>query len=276
MHLIDTHAHLYFDQFAHDLPAFIGRALAAGVSHIFLPNVDLATSSSLFALASQYPQQCFAMAGLHPCSVDVHYEQTLQQISQQLENPPLPLYGIGETGIDYYWDTTYALQQQASLQQHLLWAKQYRLPIVLHTRQSFDDTYRIVAQANSDELTGVFHCFSDGVEQAQMVADLGGFYVGIGGNVTYKKKGMADVVRQLPLEWIVLETDAPYLAPEPYRSARDPLQKRNEPAHIALIAQYIAQLKGVSVATVAEITTRNALTLFERSIGGGKAPSPLH
>lgn len=264
--LVDTHAHIYLNQFDTDRDLVIERANEQGVKQIFLPNVDNETLQDLYKLAIQYPQNCLAMIGLHPCSVKDNFEELLEKIAADLARPPVPLYGIGETGLDYYWDLAHVEQQKRSLQIQIDWAKHYHIPIILHTRSAFDDTYQLIAQSNNNALTGIFHCFSDGIAEAQKVIDLGGFYLGIGGNVTYKKGGMADVVAQIPLEYIVLETDSPYLAPEPFRSDKDKSKRRNEPANIAIIAQKIAEIKKITFEEVATITTQNAQKIFARKL----------
>lgn len=264
--LVDTHAHLYSRQFDLDRHLAVERAIEQGVKQIFLPNVDNESLPRLYDLAANYPQHCFATIGLHPCSVKDDFEQLLEKMAQDLTQPPLPIYGIGETGLDYYWDLTHVEQQKKALQMQIAWAKHYHIPIILHTREAFDDTYNLIAQANDDTLRGIFHCFSDGIDEAKKVMALGGFYMGIGGNITYKKSGMAEVVEQIPLEYIVLETDAPYLTPEPYRSSKNKSDKRNEPAHIAIVAQKIAEIKKITFDEVAAITTQNAQKIFANSL----------
>ena len=244
--LVDTHAHLYSRQFDLDRHLAVERAIKQGVKQIFLPNVDNESLPRLYDLAANYPQHCFATIGLHPCSVKDDFEQLLEKMAQDLTQPPLPIYGIGETGLDYYWDLTHVEQQKKALQMQIAWAKHYHIPIILHTREAFDDTYNLIAQANDDTLRGIFHCFSDGIDEA--------------------KSGMAEVVEQIPLEYIVLETDAPYLTPEPYRSSKNKSDKRNEPAHIAIVAQKIAEIKKITFDEVAAITTQNAQKIFANSL----------
>lgn len=257
-HLIDTHAHLYSSQFADEHHAMIRRAFEAGVGRLFMPNVDLETVEPMHALERAFPGRCFAMMGLHPCSVAADIDEILPQIEAHLNARGYA--AIGETGLDYHWDTTFSEQQRHSLRTHIGWAKRFARPIVLHTRKAFEDTYRLIAEQNDERLTGVFHCFSDGVDEAARVAELGGFYMGIGGNSTYKKSHLPEVIRQVPLDWIVLETDAPYLAPVPRRG------RRNESAYLAHTAAFVAQVKAVSVEEVIETTTRNAETLYATAL----------
>ncbi len=251
---IDTHTHLFAEKFDEDRIEMVERAIEAGVEKMFLPNVDVSTISKMNELEKTFPENCFSMIGLHPCHVFHDYKENLSIIQKELETRKYA--GIGETGLDYYWDTTYKNEQQASLHQHAEWAKQYHLPIILHTRESFDDSYAIMKEHNNENLTGVFHCFSGSVEEMEKVAGLEGFYIGIGGVVTFKKSHLPDVIENTPLEMIVLETDSPYLAPSPNRG------KRNESSYLPLVAQKIAEIKGISIDQVAEITTKNALNLY--------------
>lgn len=261
--LCDTHAHLYFEQFDTDREETLKKARELGINYIFLPNVDSETIQPLYNLTDAFPDLCFPMMGLHPCSVKANYEQELDIIEQQLRQKPNYFYAIGEIGLDFYWDITYKDQQYDALERQINWAKDYRLPIVLHCRESHSEVFKVVKKMSSSDLHGVFHCFSGSKEQAIELIQLGNFYLGIGGVVTYKNSRLQDIVRAIDLSHIVLETDAPFLAPEPYRSAKEKSMRRNESAYIAHIAQYVADLKGVPVETVAEITTQNALNLFK-------------
>lgn len=252
--LIDTHTHLYADAFAEDSDAMMQRAFAAGVDKVFLPNIDEASVPGMEALVAQYPGQVYAMMGLHPCSVGADVAAVLDRLEAQLHAGVYA--GIGETGLDYYWDMTYQAQQKLSLARHIDWAKQWKLPIILHTRDAFEDTYDMIAAAHDETLTGIFHCFSGSVEEAEKVLALDGFYLGIGGVLTFKNSGLDKVVAELPLERLVLETDSPYLAPTPHRG------KRNESAYLRLVAEKLAAVKGLPLSTVAEVTTANALKVF--------------
>jgi len=255
MQFIDTHTHLFSTQFSEDVDAVIERALAQKVEQFYLPNVDKESVKQMYHLADKYPQQCIPMIGLHPCSVKDDYEAQLAMFKAELESGRA-FAGIGEMGLDYHWDLTFKQEQHAALRTQIEWAKEYQLPVILHTRESFEDTLSIIAEMNDERLTGVFHCFTGSVEDAEKIAALGGFYLGIGGVVTFKNGGVDKTVAQLPMEYLVLETDSPYLAPTPHRGTR------NESMHIPAIAQKIADVKEISLEKVAEITTQNALQLF--------------
>jgi len=223
---------------------------------MYLPNISMNTTDAMNKLAAEFPQHCFPMMGLHPCHVDENSIQAeLNHLSAELETGRY--VAVGETGLDYHWDTTFKELQKDALKQQITLAKKLKLPIVLHTRESFDDTYELIAEQNDESLTGVFHCFSGSVEDANKVAELGGFYIGIGGVATFKKTNHIDVLPQVPLDLIVLETDSPFLAPTPYRG------KRNESAYLLQIAARVADLTGVPVEVLAERTTANALSLYK-------------
>jgi len=229
------------------------RCFDQGVDRLFLPNVDLASVSQVFSLVQDYPDNCFAMLGLHPCHVTPNWEAELYMISAiKFEHP---IYAIGEIGIDLYWDkTTLAIQQQAFKKQ-IQWAKSLNLPIVIHCRDAFDEVYAILQQESDEKLRGIFHCFTGTLEQAQKVIDLG-FYLGIGGVVTYKNSGLDKIVQQIDVKHIVLETDSPYLTPVPYRG------KPNESSYLSYIAQKLADLYEVDMEHIATVTTANSKQIF--------------
>ena len=254
MKLIETHAHLYSEQFRPDQAEALHRAVAAGVSTILLPNVDHSTIDAMLELEAAAPATCHAMMGLHPCSVGPNFEKDLQEVADWLARRPF--VAVGECGIDLYWDKTYLPQQQAALREQLRLAKQYKLPIVLHTRSAFEEAYELVAEAQDGSLRGIFHCFSDGLAEAERIIKLG-FKLGIGGVATFKNGGLDQVLPHVGLEHLVLETDCPYLAPVPYRG------KRNEPAYLPLVLHRVAALLGQSPEAVAEATTRTATELFQ-------------
>ncbi len=251
---IDTHTHLFAKDFKEDIDIVLAEAMKKGVERFYLPNIDVNSIESLNNLSAKYPDNCFPMMGLHPCSVKDDWSEVLDQIEKELRSKPF--VAIGEMGLDFHWDLTHKEQQLNALRRQIEWAKELKLPIVLHTRKSFDETYEIVQEMNGDDLTGVFHCFGGSVEDAHKVAELGGFYLGIGGVVTFKNGGLDKIVAQLPLDYLVLETDSPYLAPTPFRG------KRNESTYIPIIAQKIADVKEISLEDVAKKTTENALKLF--------------
>ena len=256
--LVDTHTHLFSDQFDEDRTKIIEQAIEQGVSKLFLPNVSVASLDKMLQLHKQFPNNCFPMAGLHPCDVKKNYIQHLDHIREWIENNKEQTFGIGETGLDYYWDTSFVPEQKQSLQVHAKWAKELNLPIVLHTRDSFGDNLAIMQEEQNGDLCGVFHCFTGTWEEAQQIIDLG-FYIGLGGVVTFKNSGKAlrKAVETIPLQHIVLETDSPYLAPHPNRG------KRNDSSMLPLIAQTIANVKNISFDEVAEQTTKNAEQLFQ-------------
>lgn len=254
MQFIDTHAHIYLPEFKPDREEMIIRANQASVSRIYMPNIDHRTTDEMLELEANYPQMCFAMMGLHPSSVKKDFEKELYQVENWLAKRPFA--GIGECGIDLYWDKTFFEQQKEALRIQIQLAKKYKLPIILHTRDAFTETFALIEAENDNSLTGVFHCFSGTVAEAEKVKSLGGFYLGIGGVATYKNGGLTPMLEQVELDWLVFETDSPYLSPVPYRG------KRNEPAYLVNVAQKIAEIKNIPVLEVAEKTTKNALALF--------------
>jgi len=264
---IDTHAHLYAAPFDTDRHVMVERAIAAGVNALFLPNIDSRSIQGMYDLVAAFPQNCFAMMGVHPCSIKDNFETELAIAAKELEQASTKFYAVGEIGLDYYWDTTHKAQQQQALRTQIGWAKKYQLPIVLHCRESFDDTYSIVQELNDENLTGIFHCFSGTLAEAHKIMELGGFYMGIGGSLTHKKAhALRETVAQIPLEYLLLETDAPYLAPEPFRSAKKRALKRNESAHITYVAQKMADIKQCPLNEVATFTTRNARNVFKYQV----------
>ena len=255
MSFIDTHAHIYDEQFEEDIREVIERCLEADVTTIYMPNIDHTSVDGMLELEHRYPAQCVAMMGLHPGSVKKDFERELYLVEEWLGKRSFA--AVGEIGLDYYWDTTYKGQQQEALRIQIAFAKQHNLPIVLHTRDSIEDTIAIVEE-QAEAVTGVFHCFSGTVEEAQKITQLG-FYLGLGGVSTFKNAGMDKVIPHLDRQWVVLETDSPYLTPVPHRG------QRNEPSYIPLIAQRVADLWEVDSAEVARQTTENAQRLFERT-----------
>ncbi len=254
MQFIDTHAHLYSEQFETDREAVLNRALEEGVTKIFLPNVDSTSIEGMLALEKSYPEQCYALMGLHPCSVGENYEKELAIVEEWLGKRSFK--AIGEIGIDLYWDKTFFEQQKMAFKRQIQWAKTLNIPIVIHARDALDEIIEIVKSEKDERLSGIFHCFSGTVEQAQAIMDLE-FYMGLGGVLTFKKSGLDKVVASIPMDYLVLETDAPYLAPMPYRG------KRNESSYIKHVGKKLAEVKGISIETVSEITTKNALSVFK-------------
>lgn len=260
MILTDTHTHIYYEQDAEKSSQLMQRCLKSGVKRLFLPNVNASTIPLVYNMVDNYPAHCFPMLGLHPCDVKAEaneetaaYLDELKQIRQAMETHRF--FAIGEIGIDLYWDkTTLAIQQEAFIQQ-IKWAKEFNLPIVIHCREAFEEIFEILEQQKDEKLRGIFHCFTGNAIQARRVIDLG-FYLGIGGVVTYKNAGLDKVVADLDLQHLVLETDSPYLTPVPFRG------KPNESSYLTYIAQKVADLKQVSVEEVARITTENSVRIF--------------
>jgi TatD DNase family protein len=254
MKLIDTHCHLYLNNYDVDRALVIQNALHAGIQHILLPNIDSTSWQPMLNLATDYPQLCFPMAGLHPTSVIPQtIDNELFLVKKQLEQNKY--CAVGEIGIDLYWDKTHLQLQEEVFREQLLLAKQYRLPVAIHVRDSFNEVWRILKQELTSEMKGVFHCFPGNEFQARQVIETG-FKLGIGGVVTFKNSHMQQVVKSTDLKHIVLETDAPFLTPAPYRG------KRNEPAYTSIIAAQVAALKSLTIEEVAAQTTQNAVELF--------------
>lgn len=229
------------------------RCLESGVGRLFLPNVNVDSLAMIDSLVAAYPANCFAMAGLHPCEVKADYQQQLDAIFKTIAGRQI--YAIGEIGIDLYWDKSTLAAQQDAFKQQISWAKALGLPIVIHCREAFDEVFEVLDEARDEKLRGIFHCFTGDVQQAERAIDLG-FYLGIGGVVTYKKAGLDHVLSQISLRHIVLETDSPYLAPVPFRG------KPNESSYLTYIAQKVAEIYNIPIAEVAEITTENSRGVF--------------
>lgn len=251
--LIDTHAHLYEASFRADLDEVLERARNKGVGKIFLPNVDAETASELDGLCARYPGFLFGMMGLHPCSVRENYREVLNLIFDRFQRNTY--YAVGEIGIDLYWDTSFFEQQRDAFALQLQKSVELDLPVAIHCRNAFDEIFEIVSSPKFSQVKGVFHCFSGTSEQAEKLVGLG-YLLGIGGVCTFKNGGLDIALRDVGLEHLILETDAPYLAPVPYRG------KRNESSYLSEICQRLADIKHTSPAKVAEITSANAEKLF--------------
>ena len=257
MIFVDTHCHLYDEAFDGDREAALQRAVDVGVTTLLLPDIDRASTPRLEALMSTHPEWCRPMAGLHPTSVREDFEQELQHVHDRLfaSACPSPFIAVGEIGMDLYWDRTYEEQQREAFKIQMGWAEELDLPACLHIRKAHNEVFGLLRDLNRRTYRGVMHCFGGSVQEAQRAIEMG-FHLGIGGVVTFKNATMAEVVKAVPLERLLLETDAPYLTPAPYRG------QRNESAYIPLIAQRIADLRGISLAEVAEATTASARALF--------------
>ena len=249
----DTHTHLYLDAFNDDRAQVINRAIETGIRYFFLPNIDSGSIDSLDQLADAYPRNCFAMMGLHPTSVKENYKNELRKIEDAIDKRDY--CAIGEIGIDLYWDKSHFKEQKAAFTHQLDIAMDLDLPIAIHTRDSMDETLDILSDPAFKDVRGVLHCFSGNATQATQAVDLG-FYLGIGGVVTFKNSGLRQAIKHIKPESLLLETDAPFLAPVPYRG------QRNESAYIKIIANHLADLYGMQTEEIAKITTKSALTLF--------------
>lgn len=255
MPLIDTHCHFYDEAFDNDRAEAVQRAVDAGVTLMLLPAIDSQSIEALESLYKSNPAVFRKMAGLHPTSVKENYLSELQIVERQLAARPDDYVAVGEIGLDFYWDDTFRSQQIEALEFQFDLAEKFQKPVALHVRKAYNEMFEILKRNSCKNLTGVFHCFGSSVQEARKAIDMG-FYIGVGGVVTFKNATLAEVVRQIPLERILIETDAPYLAPVPNRG------KRNESAYCTFIAQKIAEIKGVDSEMVAEITTTNAKSLF--------------
>ncbi len=252
MKLIETHAHIYLKEFTNDLPQIIDRAKEDGIERIYMPNVDHTTIDDMLKVADTYKGYCIPMMGLHPCSVTKSFEKDLYEVEDWLKKGGFA--AVGEIGTDLYWDKTFWPQQQEVFKIQAGLAKEFNLPLVIHCRETIDETISLVKETNSKK--GVFHCFTGTLDQAEEIIDQG-FKIGLGGVATFKNGGLEHVIEDIALEDMVLETDSPYLAPVPHRG------KRNEPSYIKLVAQRIADVKKQTIETIGDETSRNALTLFD-------------
>lgn len=250
---VDTHAHIYLNHFTDDLDKVIGRSISNNVNRIYLPNIDVSTIQEVKKLQELYPGICFAQMGLHPCSVKENYEKDLDIMEKELRD--FTYYAIGETGIDLYWDKSFVDQQISAFKKQIEWSRQLKLPIVIHSRDSLDLTIKCIKEAQNGELTGIFHCFNGTIEQAKQIMDLG-FFMGIGGVISFKNSGMDKVLEHVDLASLVLETDSPYLTPVPYRG------KRNECSYIPLIAEKLAEIQNNTLENIAKTTTQNANSVY--------------
>jgi TatD DNase family protein len=259
MELIDTHCHLYDSAFEGDRDFMIQRALETGVHRFYLPAVDRQSETAMLDLEKRYPDICFAMQGLHPCSVKADVEESLRHVDKSLTGRAFA--AVGEIGLDFYWDRSFEKQQYQAFHSQIECALHFDLPIVIHSRNSMEQTIGVVREHQKGNLKGIFHCFNDDEKFAREIVELG-FYLGIGGTVTYKNSKLPGVLKNIGIDHIVLETDAPYLPPVPYRG------KRNESSYITHVAQKLAGIMEMSIEEVATVTTTNALNIFARKRPG--------
>lgn len=253
MFLSDTHTHLYIPEMREQIGALMHRAQEQRVQKLYLPNIDSDSVKDVFSLCDLYPQQCFPMMGLHPCSVKENYLEELNFIQQHIDESRV--VGIGEIGMDLYWDKTFIEEQKSAFRTQINWAKEREMPIIIHCREAFDEIYEILVDEKDELLRGIFHCFSGTQEQAKKIVDLD-FYLGIGGVLTYKNSGLAEAIKNIDLKHIVLETDAPYLSPVPHRG------KPNESSYLIHVAEKLADLKECNLEQIATITSENAIKIF--------------
>ena len=254
LELIDTHAHLYVEQFDDDLDEVMSRAMNNGVNRILLPNIDSSTTNRLWNVVNTYPEQCLPMMGIHPCSVSETIGAELSHVESELATGKY--IAVGEIGIDLYWDKSFVKQQVEAFETQMEWAKELNLPVAIHCRNSFDEIFASVEKVQDGSLTGVLHCFTGNEEQAKKTIDLG-LHIGLGGVLTFKNSGVDKAVVDVPMDKIILETDSPYLAPTPNRG------KRNESGYTKLVAEKLAEVKGLPLEEIAAITTSNAKRLFK-------------
>lgn len=258
--IVDTHTHLYCEEFDNDRDAVVERALAEGVTKLVMPNIDVSSLPRLLKMCADYPSVCYPLIGLHPEEVRADYELALGDMRQRLEesfsSESSKYIGIGEVGLDFYWDSTFRTQQLDAFEQQVRWAVEFDLPLVIHSRNAFQELYAIMEKYRSTTLRGIFHCFGGTVEEAQALLSFPGFKLGIGGAVTYKKSTLPEVLRSVPLNRIVVETDAPYLAPVPHRG------RRNESAYIVDTVRCLAGIYEMTPEDISAATAQNAFEVF--------------
>ncbi len=257
MILIDTHTHLYLNAFNNDREEVVERALADGVKYMLLPNIDSTSVKDMHALCDRFPENCFPMMGLHPTSVKGNFREELKIVEDLLASNNY--FGVGETGIDLYWDKSWYREQVEAFNLQIDLAIAYELPLIIHARESFTEIFRVLENRDTSGLRGVFHCFTGDAVQAKRAIGLG-FKLGIGGVLTYKNSGLDQLVSEIGLNELILETDAPYLSPVPHRG------KRNESAYVLHIAEKLTEILNISIEEVAEVTTHNASKLFNMNI----------
>jgi TatD DNase family protein len=253
MVLIDTHCHIYLEEFDHDREKVVSEGQKEGVNRIFMPAIDSHTHEKMLQIEAQYADRCFAMMGLHPGSVNANWQAELEIVEKYLQKRRF--FALGEIGLDFYWDLTFKNEQFDVFRRQIDLALYYSIPIVIHSRNSIEECIKVVAEYKNKNLRGIFHCFTGNLDQANRIMDLG-FYLGIGGVVTFKNSGLDAVMANINLDQVVLETDAPYLAPVPFRG------KRNECSYIKYVAKKLAEIKKISVNEVAQVTTANAEKIF--------------
>jgi TatD DNase family protein len=256
MNFIDTHTHLFASEFKDDIDIVVKNAINSGVSKMLLPNIDSSTTNSMIQLCNKYPKHCFPMVGLHPCSVKKdNIEKEILHVEEMLNKNKF--IAVGEIGLDLYWDKSSLSYQKVAFESQIKLAKKYQLPIVIHVRDSFNEAIEIVEKLNNENLSGVFHCFTGNLQEAERIINLQNFYLGIGGVVTFKNGGINKIINQISLDNIILETDSPYLTPTPFRG------KRNESKYLVNIAQKMSEIYEIDINEIANKTSSNAINLFK-------------
>lgn len=254
--MIDTHSHLFVEEFKEDLPEVIARAKEVGVTHVFMPNIDDTTVDDMLHVCRQFPNFCFPMLGFHPTSVDAEAYEKVRRMEPLLVEGH-PFIAVGEVGLDLYWDKTYLKEQQAVLDEQIQWALKWDLPLVIHCREAFPQLFEVLSPYKNTLLKGVFHSFTGTLDEAEQLLDYERFMIGINGVVTFKKSTLPEALKIVPLERLVLETDSPYLAPMPFRG------KRNESSYVKRVAVKLAELYEMEIGVVEQKTALNALKLFK-------------
>ena len=256
MKFIDTHTHLFASEFKDDIDIVVKNAINSGVSKMLLPNIDSSTTNNMLQLCNKYPKHCFPMVGLHPCSVKKdNIDKEILHVEEMLNKNKF--IAIGEIGLDLYWDKSTLSYQKVAFEYQIKLAKKYQLPIVVHVRDSFNEAIEIVEKLNNENLSGVFHCFTGNIKEAERIINLQNFYLGIGGVVTFKNGGINKIINQISLDNIILETDSPYLTPTPFRG------KRNESKYLVNIAQKMSEIYEIDINEIASKTSSNAINLFK-------------
>ena len=254
--MIDTHSHLFVEEFNEDLPEVIRRAQEAGVTHVFMPNIDDTTVKDMLRVCADYPGYCYPMLGFHPTSVDGDVMHKVRKMKERLVQGH-PYIAIGEVGLDLYWDKTWLKEQEVVLDEQIQWALEWDLPLVIHCREAFPELFRVLSPYKDTALRGVFHSFTGTMDEAAELMTYSHFMIGVNGVVTFKKSTLPEVLKEVPLERLVLETDSPYLAPVPFRG------KRNESAYVVQVAARLAELYGTEIGSVERKTVENALKVFK-------------
>ena len=256
--MIDTHSHLFVEEFSDDLRQTIQRAKDAGVTNIFMPNIDDTTISDMLRVCSEFPGYCFPMLGFHPTSVNAQSMSVVKDMKRLLDGEH-PYIAIGEVGMDLYWDKTYLKEQQRVFDEQIQWALEYQLPLVIHCREAFPELFEVLKPYKDTELSGVFHSFTGTQDEADELMEYSRFMIGVNGVVTFKKSSLPGILQSIPLNRLVLETDSPYLAPTPYRG------KRNESSYIVKVAEKLAELYEMGLEDIKRQTLQNALKVFKRA-----------